>query len=75
MRVGRIEQLLFQLVELRRDAQDVGFDLLYLLVQTFHLCPGAFIRRTGPRPDAQQRAHHDQEMLVHSLCSPFHPLP
>jgi len=42
MRVGRIEQLLFQLVELRRDAQDVRFDLLYLLVQTFHLCPGAF---------------------------------
>ena len=58
--VGRIEQLLFQLVELRRDAQDVGFDLLDLLVQTFHLRPSSLVRRTRPRANAQQRAYHDQ---------------
>ena len=67
--VGRIEQLLFQLVELRRDAQDVGFDLLDLLVQTFHLRPSALVRRTRPCADAQQSAHHDQEMLAHLLLS------
>ena len=67
MRVGRIEQLLFQLVELRRDAQDVGLDLLDLLVQAFHLRAGVLVCRTRACAEAQQNADYDQEMLTHRL--------
>src|SRR5262245_31420769 len=41
LRVGRIEELLLEAIELGRDAEDVRLDLLDLLVQALHLLLGA----------------------------------
>src|SRR4029077_17186912 len=69
-RVRRVEQLLFELVELRGGAKGVGFDLLHPLAQAFHLRTSVLVRRTRPCAHAQQSAHHDQKMLAHWL-SPY----
>jgi hypothetical protein len=34
--IGGIEELLLEIAELRRDRQDIGFDLLDLLVEALH---------------------------------------
>jgi hypothetical protein len=47
LRIGRIQQLLFELIQFRRDAQDIALDLLNLLVQALYLLPGDFLPVSG----------------------------
>jgi hypothetical protein len=57
MRVGGIQQPLFQALQLGRDAEDVRLDLLHLLVEPFHLLAVAVI---GADNDVAQRAQHGE---------------
>src|SRR6185295_11283714 len=57
--VGRVEQLLLQLIEVRCNTQDVGLDLLDLFIEAFHLLPRSVLRPTWRRTDAKQDAQHE----------------
>src|SRR5687768_306121 len=70
MRVRGIEQLLFETPQLRIDAEHVGFDLLYLLIEALHLRAVAIVGCA--RPTAEQAEGAEQyapESLSHDSMS------
>src|ERR1700741_716231 len=70
MRVRGIEQPLFQARELGRDAEDVGLDLLHLLVEAFHLLAVAGIGDlVGAGKHAERSNYRDPEL---SRCAHTH---
>ena len=70
MRVRRIQQLLFEAAQLRRDAEHVGFDLLHLLVEAAHLgsARGLFGRR-----DPHAHTEHKNPTEQSDVRRPRHP--
>jgi hypothetical protein len=44
LRVGRIEQLLFKLIQFRGNGQHIALDFLNLFIQALDLLPGDFLR-------------------------------
>jgi len=72
MRVRRIKQPLFEALQLGGNAEDVGLDLLHLLVEPFHLLAVAVVRTDdGAAERAQQSEYHDQKFSRHHVPLPI----
>ena len=64
--VRRIEQLLFEQRELRRDREHVGLDLLHLLVEALHLRLGHGL---GARTRREREQHDEDERAPCTSCA------
>jgi hypothetical protein len=57
LRPGRVKQLFLQLIQFRPNAEDVGLDILNLLVQALRRVV-FLLRETGCRRDDKHRNQH-----------------